>query len=87
LTVVEDPSEAAFPDMPLSAASICKPHFLVRAAEIPALLVQLSEEIAEGTGAREKEPVAVETEDLERPIAFACPECGGALKPVPQTGL
>jgi two-component system chemotaxis response regulator CheB len=60
---------------------------LVRAAEIPALLVQLSEKIAEGTGAREKEHVAMETEDLERPIAFACPECGGALKPVPQTGL
>ena len=87
LTVVEDPSEAAFPDMPLSAASICKPHFLVRAGDIPALLIRLSEKIAEGTGAREKEPVAMETQNLERPIAFACPECGGALKPVPQMGL
>ena len=27
LTVVEDLAEAAFPDMPLSAASICKPDF------------------------------------------------------------
>jgi two-component system chemotaxis response regulator CheB len=29
----------------------------------------------------------MEMEDLERPIAFSCPECGGALKPVPRTGL
>jgi len=87
LTVVEDPSEAAFPDMPLSAAAICKPHFLVRAAEIPSLLVELSQEVVEGTSAREKAPVAMEMENLERPIAFSCPECGGALKPVPGTGL
>ena len=87
LTVVENPSEAAFPDMPLSAATICKPDFLVRAAEIPSLLVGLSEEAVEGTNAREKAPVAMEMENLERPIAFSCPECGGALKPVPGTGL
>ena len=87
LTVVEDPSEAAFPDMPLSAASIGKPDFLVRAAEIPSLLVGLSEEIVEGMSAREKALVAMEMENLERPIAFSCPECGGALKPVPGTGL
>src|SRR5215813_8543560 len=44
LTIVEDPSVAAFPDMPLSAASICFPVFLARATEIPTLLVRLSEE-------------------------------------------
>ena len=87
VTVVEDPSEAAFPDMPLSAASICKPDFLVRAAEIPALLVRLSEEVAEGWSARKEAPVAMETEKLDRPIAFSCPECGGALKPGPHTQL
>jgi len=73
--------------MPLSAASIGKPDFLVRAAEIPSLLVGLSEEIVEGMSAREKALVAMEMENLERPIAFSCPECGGALKPVPGTGL
>jgi hypothetical protein len=35
LTVVEDPSASAFSDMPRSVASICKPHFMVRAAELP----------------------------------------------------
>ena len=87
LMVVEDPSEATFPDMPLTAASICKPHFLVRAAEIPSLLVRLSEEVVEGTSATEEAPVAMEMENLGRPIAFSCPECGGALKPFPGTGL
>ena len=86
-TVVEDPSEAAFPDMPLSAAAICKPDFLVRAAEIPALLVGLSEEVVERTSATKASETAMEINELDRPITFSCPECGGALKPVPQTGL
>jgi two-component system chemotaxis response regulator CheB len=86
-TVVEDPSGAAFPDMPLSAAAICKPDFLVRAAEIPALLVGLSEEVVERTSATEASETAMEMKELDRPITFSCPECGGALKPVPQTGL
>ena len=88
VTIVEDPSEAAFPDMPRSAVSIGSPKFVVRAAEIPALLLRLSqEEIAEGTPAKEGAPVPMETKELERPITFSCPECGGALKPVSQKRL
>jgi two-component system, chemotaxis family, protein-glutamate methylesterase/glutaminase len=87
LTVVEDPSEAAFPDMPRSAASISSPQFVVRAAEMPALLLRLSEEVAEGAPAREGASATTETKELERPITFSCPECGGALKPVLQMGL
>jgi len=83
VTVVEDPSEATFPEMPLSAAAICKPHFLV-CAEIPSLFVGLSEEVVERTSAKEKVPLAMEMENLERPIAFSCPECGGALKTHPR---
>jgi two-component system, chemotaxis family, protein-glutamate methylesterase/glutaminase len=29
----------------------------------------------------------MEMEKLESPLAFSCPECGGALRPTPQTGL
>src|SRR6516225_9989329 len=82
VTVVEDPSEAAFPDKPLSAASICKPDFVVRAAEIPSLLVGLSEEVVERTSATKASETAMEINELDRPITFSCPECGGALKPV-----
>jgi len=87
LVVVEDPSEAAFPDMPQIAASICKPDFLLPAVEIPSLLVRLSEEVAEETNVREGAVTAMETEQLERPMSFSCPECGGTLRPVPQGGL
>jgi two-component system chemotaxis response regulator CheB len=87
LTVVEDPSEASFCDMPRSAASICKPDFLLPAAEIPPLLVRLSEEVVEVGGERKGVPTEMEMEKPRRPIAFSCPECGGTLRPDPQAGL
>jgi two-component system chemotaxis response regulator CheB len=87
LAVVEDPSEAAFPEMPSCAASIAKPQFVVRAAEIPVCLLRLSEQIIEMAGFREGAPVAMEMEKLAPPIAFSCPECGGALRPTARTGL
>jgi two-component system, chemotaxis family, protein-glutamate methylesterase/glutaminase len=86
LTVVEDPSEAAFPDMPATAASIAHPHFVVRTAEIPAFLLRLSEESAELAGVPQGMPAVMETEKLETPLTFSCPECGGALKPIAHTG-
>ena len=89
IAVVESPSDAAFPDMPRAAASICKPDYLVRAAEIPALLVRLCEEAISGRAARASKgpPVGTEMETLERPTAFSCPECGGALRPISSVAL
>jgi len=82
LAIVEDPSDAAFPDMPRTAASISRPHFIVRRAEIPALLVRLSAEAVSVASApvRGGGPVHMEFDDFERPITFSCPECGGALR-------
>jgi hypothetical protein len=82
LTVIEDPFDAAFPDMPNAGASIGKPDFIVRAAEIPSLLVDVSAEVvpAETARAQKRAPVGVEMDELEAPIAFSCPECGGALR-------
>jgi two-component system, chemotaxis family, protein-glutamate methylesterase/glutaminase len=82
LTVIEDPFDAAFPDMPNAAASIREPDFIVPAAEIPSLLVRLSAEAipAEAVDARKGAPVGMEMDELEAPIAFSCPECGGALR-------
>lgn len=82
VTIVEDPSDSAFPDMPRTAASIREPDFVVRAAEIPALLLRLSAEaisvaaVAAGEGA----PIEMEMNDFDRPLTFSCPECGGALR-------
>ena len=82
LTIVEDPAEAAFPDMPRTAASVRPPHFVVRAAEIPALLVRLGNEVipAQAGPAREGASAAMERDEFERPVTFSCPECGGALR-------
>ena len=89
LAVVEDPAEAAFADMPRTAAWIGKPHFVVPAAEIPALLVGLSEEAIPPDAARASEgaPAAMEMENLDRPVALSCPECGGALRFTLNNGL
>lgn len=88
LTIVEDPSEAIFPDMPRTAASILDPDFVVRAAEIPELLVRVAVDAIPAVIAKASEgaDIAME-EELERPLTFSCPDCGGALKPIPKTGL
>ena len=87
LAVVEDPAEAAFPEMPATAASLARPQFVVPATEIPAFLLRLSEEIAEMPELQEGTAATMEMEKSASPIAFSCPECGGALRPIPQTGL
>jgi two-component system chemotaxis response regulator CheB len=89
LAIVEDPSDAAFPDMPRTAASILKPHFVARASEIPALLVRLSSETVsvDAATAGERVSMPMEINDFERPIAFSCPECGGALRLKLKNGL
>jgi two-component system, chemotaxis family, protein-glutamate methylesterase/glutaminase len=87
LAVVEDPSEAAFPEMPATAVFIAKPQFVVRAPKIPPFLLRLSDEIAEMPGLQEGAPAAMEMEKLAPPVAFSCPECGGALRPIRETGL
>jgi two-component system chemotaxis response regulator CheB len=82
LAIVENPGDAAFPDMPRTAAALREPHYLVRAAEIPALLVRLSAEIVAVEPARATEGAFMvkEQNDFERPVGFSCPECGGALR-------
>jgi two-component system chemotaxis response regulator CheB len=82
LTVVEDPSDAAFPDMPQTAASLREPHFVARTVEIPALLVRLAAERVSLAPAKAPEgvPITMETNDFERPLTFSCPECGGVLR-------
>jgi two-component system chemotaxis response regulator CheB len=82
LAIVEKPCDAAFPDMPRTAASLREPHFVARAAEIPGLLVRLSAETVSVEPARATEgaPIAMELNGFERPMGFSCPECGGTLR-------
>jgi two-component system, chemotaxis family, protein-glutamate methylesterase/glutaminase len=87
LTIVEDPSEAIFPDMPQVAVSMIEPDFVVHAAGIPELLVRLSAEAVPTETAKASEGAHPVMDELERPLTFSCPDCGGALRPIPETGL
>jgi two-component system chemotaxis response regulator CheB len=87
LTIVEDPSEAVFPDMPSAALSLCEPDFLVRRGEIAELLVDLSAQPLAPETAKASEATDASMKELDRPLTFSCPDCGGALRSIPNTGL
>ena len=81
LTVVQDPEEAAFPGMPLSAVGYVEPDRVATLKEIPSILVGFVEEVSAMAYDVEPNPVqagAVPSgDDLTE---FTCPECGGALR-------
>ncbi|MDE3087545.1 MAG: chemotaxis protein CheB [Acidobacteriota bacterium] len=79
LTVVQDPEEAAFPGMPLSAISYVKPDHIATLDEIPSILVGFVEEVSAVSHADEPESVRGGAEPGDELFEFTCPECGGTL--------
>lgn len=85
VTVVQDPKDAEYPDMPRSAAAHVTVDYCLPLADIPGLLNQL---VAEGQTAMatttsrflEKGRTMSDAKELERPITVTCPDCGGALR-------
>lgn len=85
VTVVQDPNDAEYPEMPASAAAHVKVDHCLRLADIAGLLNHL---VAEGQSAAatttsrilEEGRAMNDEEELERPIAVTCPDCGGALR-------
>ncbi|HEX4441851.1 MAG TPA: chemotaxis protein CheB [Thermoanaerobaculia bacterium] len=86
--IVQDPNEAAYPDMPQEALRVAAVEEVLTAAAIGDRLARLAHESAEesrGSGAG-KEAVS-DGDELGRggfetsgtPSGFACPECHGAL--------
>lgn len=89
LTVVQDPEDAAHPDMPKSAAGHVSLDYCLPLADIPNLLIKL----VNGTDGKAvvmpitpSQPRAAEKlaisggRTFERPLTVTCPDCGGALK-------
>jgi two-component system chemotaxis response regulator CheB len=77
VTVVQDPEEALFPEMPRAVRS---PQHVLRVAEIPSLLALL---VAQAPSARKsRPPVAVE----KGPADLSCPECHGPLTELVEAG-
>jgi two-component system chemotaxis response regulator CheB len=91
VTVVQDPSDAAYPDMPQNALDNLKVHHCVPAAEIGGLLEKLTRESA-GKPQPVPEEIRIEAEIAERVLSdvaqvnslgnqapYNCPNCGGVL--------
>jgi two-component system, chemotaxis family, protein-glutamate methylesterase/glutaminase len=100
--IVQHPSEALFPGMPLSAVAGDHPDWVVPVGEIGALLSKLAEEELPQEGeATMPDELDVELQwahpdlawptpadpPLGKPSGFTCPECHGALWEIDDSGL
>lgn len=94
IAVIQDPQEALYPDMPQSAREHVEIDYCLQLASIGPLLVQLaSEQVEQPEGEvpiseyleKEVHIAEMETNPLQefqqvgKPSAFSCPECGGVL--------
>jgi two-component system, chemotaxis family, protein-glutamate methylesterase/glutaminase len=100
LAIAQDPADASFPSMPLSAVQNVEVDQILPAADIPTVLDELartpiSQEVAAmAKPRRDDEPDIAEegTASLVNndrpypPSPFTCPECGGALWEVSSEG-
>jgi two-component system chemotaxis response regulator CheB len=87
VAIVQDPEEAAAPDMPLNAMKNVTVDYCLKIAEIAPLLAKLARgEAGETTAAVEAGEMELEKEDITsdpppstKQISMACPECSGPL--------
>jgi two-component system, chemotaxis family, protein-glutamate methylesterase/glutaminase len=93
ITLVQDPGDALFPDMPRNAMEAVKIDYCLPTREIASMLVQLALEPVKGEAAppvpeemqKESEIEAMDMSTIEdeekpgTPSVFGCPECGGVL--------
>lgn len=89
IAIVQDPKDAAYPEMPKSAADHVMLDYCVPLAEMPQLLVELvdgkdGKDIAMPSSPSQpdagQETELINARTFERPLTVTCPECGGALK-------
>jgi two-component system, chemotaxis family, protein-glutamate methylesterase/glutaminase len=81
LTVAQDPEEAAFPGMPLTAVNYAKPDHVASLRDIPGILTRFAEEVAAmaSTDPPGADPAKSHLDERETPSEFTCPDCGGTL--------
>jgi two-component system chemotaxis response regulator CheB len=84
LAVVQDPLDAEYPGMPQSAIDHVTVDYRVAASALPDLLEALAFQLTRSSPfldprAQESEVMASQRSG-SRPVAFTCPECGGALR-------
>ena len=85
ITVVQDPVDAAHPDMPRSALKHVPVDHCLPLAQLPELLARLAAERAvhpdqTPSSARKQGKEMTAEYKLDQPVTVACPDCGGALR-------
>lgn len=91
ITIVQDPSEATFPDMPLSVLGSIKVDYSLPVEEISKLLgeiagkpvqngVPIPERIKKEAEIAERILIGIDlAEEVGELTPFVCPDCGGGL--------
>ncbi|SRR5579883_132712 len=91
VTVVQDPSDAAFPEMPATALNLAKPDHVVALAAMPALFDKLARSPAgaarpvpgeikyEVEIARSGRATMTDMDRIGRRSVLACPDCHGVM--------
>jgi two-component system chemotaxis response regulator CheB len=99
ITIVQDPQDAAFSEMPLTALNRAKPDHIVRLADIPALLgnlTQLRAGVAKPLPRSIKYEVEIarsggsgmdEMDAFGRRSVLTCPDCGGVMWEIEEGNL
>jgi two-component system, chemotaxis family, protein-glutamate methylesterase/glutaminase len=99
MTVVQDPRDAAFPEMPLMALNRSQPDHVVRLADMPALLEGLVHQSAgephpvpetikyELEVARSGRESMDEMDRIGRRSVLSCPDCGGVMWEIDEGNL
>ncbi|MEF2549842.1 chemotaxis protein CheB [Aurantimonas sp. A2-1-M11] len=88
IAIGQDPDDAAYPEMPRSAADHVVLDYCLPLADIPELLIKLVDRKGGKDVAMPKssshqdgqEPEINDSQTFERPLTVTCPDCGGALK-------
>lgn len=94
VAIAQDPQEALIPSMPMSAIQNVEIHRVLRAAAIAPALCELVREVVEepAVPAREHVDTAEAGDSLRvhtpsgQPTPYTCPECGGALWELDESG-
>lgn len=99
VTIVQDPHDAAFPDMPATALRRAQPDHVVPLARMPALLDSLVQQPAvESPPVPERLQLEVEfakgvhssmsdIDRIGRRSVLSCPDCGGVMWEIDEGGL